>query len=35
MLMGLTPEDVERELRELLGTVKGEFRRAQDGSLGA
>ncbi|MFP3321010.1 MAG: hypothetical protein RXO24_10615, partial [Acidilobus sp.] len=31
----LTPEDIDREVKELLGTLKGEFRRAQDGSLGA
>ena len=25
----LTPEDIDREVKELLGTLKGEFRRAQ------
>jgi len=31
----LTPEDIDREVRRIQETVKGEFRRAQDGSLGA
>jgi hypothetical protein len=31
----LTPEDIDREVKRIQETVKGEFRRAQDGSLGA
>jgi hypothetical protein len=30
-----TPEDIDREVKRIQETVKGEFRRAQDGSLGA
>jgi len=31
----LTPEDIDREVKRIQEAVKGEDRRAQDGSLGA